>query len=224
MYLQYGRKFGSGLDKPEVKRRFQAARRKLFSVDTSAKDQIQGALTSSDQIERDLWRGFIDFVFDDVEDSDRLFVQLWDFFAVATNWRVYPDVAECLSQLKQQGHYLAIASNFDSRLIPIVDQFEQLSVLDDVFCSAGLGFRKPDPAFYRQVLERVSQRLGRPVAGSEIIFVGDCVENDFHGPRRAGWSAFWLDRHNRGGEPDSGADCPETCRISSLEQLPAAIA
>ena len=220
VYLQHGQKFGSALDKTDVKQRFKAARRKLFAVETSANDQIEGELVSSDVIERDLWRGFIDFVFDDVADSDGLFGELWDFFAVAENWRVYADVAECLSQLKQQGHYLAIASNFDSRLIPIVDDFEELSALDDVFCSASLGFRKPDPAFYRQVLQKVGLTLGTKLTGDDIIFVGDCVENDFHGPRRMGWSAFWLDRRDRGSEPNGDRNCPESCRIVSLNQLP----
>lgn len=223
VYLQHGQKFGSALDKAEVKRRFKAARKKLFSVDTSAKDQVEGELVSSDVIERELWRGFIEFVFDDVAYFDGLFDELWDFFAVAQNWRVYADVAECLAQLKQQGHYVAVASNFDSRLIPIVDSFEPLSALDDVFCSANLGFRKPDPAFYRQVLKKISRNLGTRLAGEDIVFVGDCIENDFHGPRRTGWSAFWLDRHNRGGEPSVELGCPDSCRIVSLEQLPKAM-
>jgi len=126
VYQQHGRKFGSALDEAEVKQRFKAARRKLFAVDTSAMDQVEGELTSSDSIERDLWRRFIDYVFVDVADGSngsKLFDELWEFFAVPENWRIYPDVAECLSELKRQGYYIAIASNFDSRLIPIVRAF-----------------------------------------------------------------------------------------------------
>jgi len=106
VYHQHGRKFGSSLDEIEVKRRFKAARRTLFAVDTSANDQIEGALISSDGIERDLWRSFIEFVFDDVAKTTELFITLWDFFADPINWRVYPDVAECFFQLKQRGHYV----------------------------------------------------------------------------------------------------------------------
>ena len=220
MYLQHGRKFGSVLEKAEVEKRFKVARRKLFSVDTSANDQTECELASSDAIERELWRRFIAFVFDDVAASTELFDALWSFFAVPENWRLYNDVAECLSQLKQQGHYVAIASNFDSRLIPIVDHFEELSDLDDVFCSASLGFRKPDPAFYRQVLEKVGRDRNAELSGDDIIFAGDCIENDFHGPRRMGWSAFWLDRS---GEPGTQLNCPRPYRIESLSQLPAAL-
>ncbi len=220
MYLQHGQRFGSALEEADVKRRFKSARQKLFSVDTPAKEQIEGGLVSSDQIEGELWRRFIDFVFDDVNESAELFDALWDFFAVPENWCVYSDVAECLFQLKRRGCYLAIASNFDSRLIPIVDHFEELSTVDDVFCSASLGFRKPDPAFYRQVLTKVSRNLGADISSDDIIFVGDCIENDFHGPRRMGWSAFWLDRT---GEPEKEVDCPPSCRIESLDQLPGAM-
>ena len=220
MYLEYGRDFGSTLGKGDVKRRFKTARRKLFSAETPAQEQTEGALTSSDAIEKELWRRFIDFVFDDVADSTELFDALWHFFAVPENWRVFTDVAECLSQLKQRGYYVAIASNFDSRLIPIVDHFKELSAFDDVFCSASLGFRKPDPAFYQQALQKVSRSLGAQFPPEEIVFVGDCIENDFHGPRRMGWSAFWLDR---AGEPGGEVDCPPTRRLTSLAQLSAAL-
>lgn len=221
VYHRFGQTFGSSRNEEEVKQRFKTARRKLFAVDTSAADQVEGELVSSDTIERDLWRGFIDFVFDDVSDAPGLFETLWEFFALPQNWRVYSDVDECLNRWKQQGHYVAIASNFDSRLIPIVDAFPELAAFDDVFCSAMMGFRKPDPAFYAEVWRRVNQTLGTEVSGSDIVFAGDCIENDFHGPRRAGWSAFWLDRT---GEIGSAVNCPPSRRIVSLEQISTALA
>ena len=220
VYQQHGKKFGSSLNESDVKRRFKAARRKLFSVDTSARDQVAGELISSDNIERDLWRDFIEDVFIDVSNQADLFEELWQFFAVPENWRVYDDTEECICQMKRAGHYVLIASNFDSRLIPIVNYFKQLSLLDDVFCSAAIGYRKPDPAFYDEVLRRVSHSVGTEVAGDDIIFAGDCIENDFHGPRRAGWTALWLDRE---GEPGDASDCPDKYRISSLSELPDAV-
>jgi len=220
VYQRQGQKFGSALENAEIKRRFKAARRKLFAVDTSAKDQIEGDLISSDTIERTLWQNFIEFVFYDVADSAGLFAALWDFFADPNNWRIYADVADCLALLKQQGHYVAIASNFDSRLIPIVDSFPELSTLDETFCSAMVGFRKPDPAFYRAVQRRIDRALGTKVASIDVVFAGDCIENDFHGPRCLGWTAFWLDRN---GEPGDVVGCPEGCRISSLKELSIAL-
>ena len=220
VYHQVGLNFGSSLEQHDVRRRFKAARRELFAVDTSANDQIEGALISSDAIERELWRRFIEFVFHDLPYTTDLFHALWDFFADADNWRVYPDAVACLAQLKRQGHYVAIASNFDSRLIPIVGYFEDLSALDNVFCSAGVGFRKPDPAFYREVIDRVSRDLGAGVPIGDIVFAGDCIENDFWGPRRMGWSAFWLDRRQPRSQPKGTEGCPKSCRIVSLEQLP----
>ena len=216
-YQQHGARFGSSLNETDIKRRFKAARRKLFSVDTSAADQVAGELVSSDVIEKNLWRCFIDEVFVDVQQRSALFEELWQFFALPENWRIYDDARECISQLKRAGHYVAIASNFDSRLIPIIDAFEELSQLDDVFCSAAVGFRKPDPAFYTEVLRQVDQRLATTIDCGDILFAGDCIENDFHGPQRMGWTGLWLDRD---GEPNGTADCPDECRISSLSELP----
>lgn len=218
VYQQHGARFGSRFDASEVKRRFKAARQKLFSTGASAKDQVAGQLTSSDEIELDLWRRFVDDIFEDVVDRCGLFEELWQFFATPKNWRTYHDVAPCLLQLKQQGHYVAIASNFDSRLIPIADAMPDLAMVDDVFCSAAIGFRKPDPAFYRQVLRAVTKAIKSEPASHDIVFVGDCIENDFHGPRTMGWSALWLDRSDR--NRGNAVRCPDHCRIRELNQLP----
>ena len=194
VYQQHGARFGSSLDEKQVSQRFKVARRKLFAVDTLAADQIRGQLVSSDEIEHDLWRQFIAEVFEDVADSQGLFESLWDFFADSKNWRVYPDVASSLAELKSGGCYVAIASNFDSRLLPIIESFDEFESLDGVFCSAELGFRKPDPAFYQELKQRISKVLGESITDQQITFTGDCRENDFHGPRRQGWEAYWLDR------------------------------
>lgn len=216
VYHQYGQQFGSALTPQQVAQRFQSARRSLFSVDTTARHQRVGQLVSSDEIEHELWRRFIETIFDDVADASDLFKQLWDFFASPANWRIYPDVGDCLTTLKKAGFDLAIASNFDSRLFPVIEGFREFENLDAVFCSAGLGYRKPDPWFYQRLVHRLSKTLARDISPDQIVFVGDCVENDFYGPRRQGWSAVWLNRAAENSPHFTGRQIRSLNRLAGL--------
>ena len=188
-YHRHGQSHGSNLDVAEISRRFKLARQKFFDLDTSAEKLTAGQLVSSDAIELDLWRQLIAEIFTDVDPVEPLFRSLWNFFADAANWRVFDDTAACFARLKAAGYRIGIASNFDSRLLGIVNSFAEIAEADFVFCSAEIGFRKPDPAFYQTVEHRIESQLGESVQGS-IVMTGDCIENDFHGPRRHGWDAI----------------------------------
>ena len=214
VYHSHGLRHGSVLSIAEIKARFKVSRRRLFDLDASAQHQTAGQLVSSDSIERALWFELIAEVFDDVSDPERLFDELWQFFASADNWELFADTAATFGSLKSAGYLIGIASNFDSRLNGIVSAFPELQCADFVFCSAGIGFRKPDPAFYRAVETKIQQQLGHEL-NKPIWMTGDCIENDFWGPRRHGWNAVWLNR--------TGSDYekvhPEVEAIESLNAL-----
>lgn len=214
VYHRHGLRHGSSLSFAEVKSRFKAERRRLFDLDASAKNQAVGRLVSSDEIERDLWFELIASVFDDVALPEPLFEALWRFFACPDNWRLYDDTDATFRSLKSAGYRIGIASNFDSRLNEIVRAFPQLRSADFVFCSAVVGFRKPDPAFYRTVESEIQKQLGCEIQ-QPLWMTGDCIENDFWGPRRHGWKACWL---NRTGS-DAGQTSPEVDSIESLSAL-----
>jgi len=199
VYHSHGLRHGSALTAAEVKVRFKVSRRRLFDLDTSATLQTAGQLISSDSIERALWFQLIADVFIDVSEPEPLFEELWRFFASPDNWQLFHDTAATFQSLKSAGYLIGIASNFDSRLHCIVSAFSELECVDFVFCSAGIGFRKPDPEFYSTVETRIQQQLGRAIH-EPIWMTGDCIENDFAGPRRHGWNALWLDRTGCGKE------------------------
>ena len=193
VYHSHGLRHGSGLNVEDIKVRFRASRRRLFDLDTSAKRQTAGQLISSDDIERSLWFQLIADVFVDVADPQPLFDELWQYFASPDNWQLFHDTESTFQSLKSAGYLIGIASNFDSRLNSIVSAFPELNCADFVFCSGDIGFRKPDPAFYLTVETKIQQQLGRQL-NEPIWMTGDCIENDFWGPRRHGWNAVWLNR------------------------------
>ncbi len=214
VYHAHGERHGSELSLADIKVRFKDSRRKLFDLETPARQQTAGQLASSDRIEHELWFRLIKDVFVDVANPAPLFEELWRFFATPSNWLLFDDSASAIESLKSAGYLIGIASNFDSRLHGVVSAFPELDCVDFVFCSARVGFRKPDPAFYATVEEKIQQQLGSELH-VPIYMTGDCVENDFWGPRRHGWNAVWLNRKGcQGEETDQHVET-----VDSLESL-----
>ena len=206
-YFLAGQQHGSSLTKDEVKKRFRVARRQRFATYVAASQTQAGSLVSSDAIEHQLWRDLVSDVFSDIQPINSLFAELWAHFASAENWQLYDDVESCWTKLKSNGDRIVVASNFDSRLNEIVAQHPPLSLADAVYCSAEVGYRKPDPLFYGTV----ARSFGIHDA-DEVIMIGDDFENDFVAPVRFGWQAFHLDRRD-GMQGNQNA-------ISSLDTLP----
>jgi len=130
---------------------------------------------------------------------------------------LYPDVRPALSLLRQMGLWVGVAGNQTARAGQIL---RDLSLPADLVATSGeWGVAKPDPAFFRRVID-VSP--GEP---HEIVYVGDHRDNDL-GPakaaglrtafiRRGPWGYLWA------GDPKVHklADW----RIESLTELPALI-
>ena len=210
-YHNAGLKFGSRHSRDEVAARFKQARQEQFFVGVDANTTPANSLPSNDEMEEAMWRSLVENVFDDVDEIDALFDELWTHFSEAANWSTFDDVGPCWNRLKQIGFQIGIASNFDSRLNSIVDQDEVLSQADYVFCSAEIGYRKPDPQFYRRLLERLPQESS-PL---EMVMVGDDLQNDWAAPTQLGWQAFQIDRTANLNEQRGKADHV----IGSLDEL-----
>lgn len=190
-YHEFGTRFGSRLSREEIKSRFEHARSEIFGVGVNPDDDPK--LPSNDFRERDMWARLISTVFIDVSETDSLFVELWDFFADPKNWTAYEDVEACFRSLLDTGFLIGIASNFDSRLLPIVDSLGLLHAVNWTYCSSQVGFRKPDRRFYEAIATSVESSLDNDVSTS-LIMIGDDINNDVIAPRRLGWDAYHLDR------------------------------
>ena len=194
VYQQLGKDFGSRLSTSELKTRIAEARQQYFHVGLAA-DLASDDLLSSDEIELNLWKQLVVDVFREIPDSNRLFEELWEHFRLPQHWRLYDEVASCWDRLRAQGCLIGLASNFDSRLLQLCDSIPLLKTADFVFQSAGVGFRKPSPGFYRRVEKELRESsVISNLSAFKIYMVGDDLENDCLGPNRAGWSGFWLNR------------------------------
>ena len=197
IYHETGRQYGSQLSLDSIADRFREGRTDFFRRNSDFK--------SSDEIERELWRRLVTFVFEDLSNTADLFEELWSRFASPQSWSVFDDVNACLSALDSVGATVAVGSNFDSRLLAICDEIFGSETFDFVFCSSLVGYRKPAKQFYEHIELRYPNK--------HIVMVGDDEENDVRGPKSLGWESLLIDRKNQSGDS-----------ISSLVQLPAKIA
>jgi FMN phosphatase YigB (HAD superfamily) len=130
---------------------------------------------------------------------------------------LYPDGVPCLKALHAAGYRLGIAGNQPSRSEAT---FRELGVpMDFVASSATWGFEKPDPAFFRRIVDE----LGLPPA--EIAYVGDRLDNDVRPAAAVGLRAVLVRRGPWAWIQAGRANPPEAAlTVGSLAELPEALA
>jgi putative hydrolase of the HAD superfamily len=197
VYVKSAKRLGSNLADHVVAARFRAVFGELESRDRA------GDLRTSEEVELARWRTIVRGVLDDVSDPAASFAELYDHFARPTSWRVFPDVGSAFDLLASRGIQLAIASNFDQRLLGIAQQLAPLDRCIHVLVSSAIGYRKPHRRFFEAVLEASG------FAPEEVLYVGDDHDNDVAGARAVGMRAVLLDRAGSSG-PDA---------LASLDQL-----
>jgi HAD superfamily hydrolase (TIGR01509 family) len=106
---------------------------------------------------------------------------------VYTREDLYPDALECLEAVRAMGLLVGLAGNQNAALERWA-RAERLPV-DVVLSSAGLGVRKPDPAFFARIVEE----SGAASAG-DVVYVGDRVDNDVLPAAAAGLVAVHVRR------------------------------
>jgi putative hydrolase of the HAD superfamily len=120
--------------------------------------------------------------------------ELYDRFARAEAWEIYPEVPRVLDQLAASGVRLAVVSNWDERLPELLDDLGLAASFEAIVYSAAVGAEKPHPAIFQRALEL----LGEPP--SLALHVGDRRRQDVEGAQAVGMLALHLDRHQGQGD------------------------
>lgn len=93
---------------------------------------------------------------------------------------VFPDVVPAITALRARGVTVGLCSNWDWDLDRHLRHNGLDGLLDFVVCSAPLGYRKPHPAIFDEVVRRAG------AFPEEVVFVGDSWHDDVAGAQRAG--------------------------------------
>jgi putative hydrolase of the HAD superfamily len=140
-----------------------------------------------------------------IDASSCLFRTLYERFAQANAWHVFDDVRTTLAELKSRGLRLAVISNWDDRLRPLLRNLALDQCFDALVVSAEAGLHKPA----RKIFQKTASLLGVPC--SRVLHVGDSLREDVVGARGAGMKALLL---RRGGGKVEGEV------LGSLSELP----
>ena len=185
-YSVLAREFGGDLDPDTLTSGFRIA-----FADTPPMAFPGRTGVDLDRAERAWWRAVVERVTraaGGVPEFDAYFDRLYAHYAGAPAWRVYPEVPDVLAALRDRGLALAVVSNFDSRLSPLLDALGLAAFFDAVVCSGQAGAAKPDHAIFTRALATLG------VEASEALHVGDNREADYDGARAAGIEALLVDR------------------------------
>jgi putative hydrolase of the HAD superfamily len=165
-----------------------------FGIDCSAarlNAQFVNAWTtrSGFKYSRDEWHDVVRHSFLGVSDvSPQLFDAIYDRFSESSAWLIYDDVIPALQSLEAQGLKLAVISNWDDRLIPLLEKLGLATYFDHIVFSAAHGIHKPDA----RIFQHAASQLKVPI--ERLLHIGDSLREDVHGALAAGASALRIRR------------------------------
>ena len=175
VYAGVANRHGREVSPDELNRRFASAWRARKNFDYSL----------------NAWAGLMDEVFSGLTTelpSRTFFDELYERFAQADTWRIFDDVKPTLRALRERRIRLAVLSNWDERLRPLLEELELGQWFEEIFISLEIGWAKPDD----RIFEAAANGLG--LTGNEMLHVGDSLIEDVKGASNAGWRSQHLVR------------------------------
>jgi putative hydrolase of the HAD superfamily len=160
-------------------------------------------------LERDWWKSLVAQVFEPWSPFVRFeeyFAELFAYFASPNAWTLYPEVLETLTALKERDLILDVISNFDSRLVRILDGLGAGAQFENIFVSSRVGYAKPDGRIFNAALSC------HGLAPAQALHVGDSEINDLSGANQAGIKGILVERGKTSAAPASD-------RINSLRSI-----
>jgi len=160
-------------------------------------------------LERDWWKSLVAQVFEPWSPFVRFeeyFAELFAYFASPNAWTLYPEVLETLTSLKERDLVLDVISNFDSRLVRILDGLGAGAQFENIFVSSRVGYAKPDGRIFNAALSC------HGLAPAQALHVGDSEINDLSGANQAGIKGILVERGKTSAAPTSD-------RINSLRSI-----
>lgn len=152
-------------------------------------------------LEYDWWKTVVEQTFQEAGVLERFtdfagfFDAVYQHFAKADPWFVYPDVHLALQRWHEQDIPMGIISNFDSRINAVLDALQLRSYFKSITISSALGIAKPQAGIFEAALKLHDCRP------EDAVHIGDSEMDDYHGARAAGLQAILLQRQDSTVDP-----------------------
>lgn len=126
----------------------------------------------------------------------------WDYSDV----RLYPDVMETLKQLRNMGLRIGVVTNgLESDYTQVLQKVGLHSFFDVTVGIDTVGKMKPHKDIFLYALNKLQ------VSPNETLFIGDRLEHDYEGARKAGIKPLLIDRN--------GVTCSKVEKIRSFKEI-----
>lgn len=203
-YAAIAAKYGKSVTPAELFERFRVC------FDDAPPLAFPGAAADEiDALEKQWWKHVVAQVFapwGEFARFDDYFDELFGYFAQPEAWLLYPEVEGTLAALQQRGVELAVISNFDSRLLRILDGLGIGNSFAEIFVSSAVGYAKPRPEIFAFALARLE------LNAAQALHIGDSASHDLQGANNAGVRALIVDRDPSRANPRAGY-------VASLSQI-----
>ncbi|MGH8929454.1 MAG: HAD family hydrolase [Egibacteraceae bacterium] len=146
-------------------------------------------------------------------DADPIAVagRMQDLFCDPASYVAFPEVPDMLRRLAGGGHRVAILSNTDVDLWPILDRLSLGSFVEVAVAAFRHGVEKPSPQAFHLALDALG------VEATSTWFVGDDLRDDCVASEALGMTAVLVDRSNHYG---NNPDARRFLRLDNLAPLP----
>ncbi|CAL7935287.1 unnamed protein product [Xylocopa violacea] len=214
-YAEIGSHYGLSVDPRKLARSFRKSFRKL-----SIEHPVYGKHTGIGW--ENWWRKIVHNVFKDqhtfVSDAtlDKVANNLIQCYGTSMCWHKYPGAIELLEYLKKKGLILGVISNFDERLEAVLVDTKIRFYFSFVLTSYEFGAEKPDTSIFDEALRLTKERHKINVTPQEAIHIGDSINNDYIGAKKANWNAILI-QHDNGAEIEKKIPIEDVVR--NLEDL-----
>ena len=132
------------------------------------------------------------------------------FFRMASleKLRLFPGAAELLIAIRGAGKHAYLLSNAQSLFTrPELDTLGLTELFDGILLSSEVGYKKPDPKFYRAMLEKYSLDPAR------TVMIGNDDEADCRGAAAVGLDSCYVKTEQ---SPALTRPLPENCAVLSV--------
>lgn len=146
------------------------------------------------ELEFNWWQNVVKATFsqldllEDFSDFTVFFADVYTYFATEDPWYVFSDTIPCLERLQVRGVELGVISNFDTRLITVLNSLNLEQFFTNITISSVAGFAKPDQNIFRIALDK------HQLVAEQAWHIGDSLVEDYQGGKNVGIKSFLLNR------------------------------
>lgn len=189
IYASFARRYGMEVSTADLADRFRTCF--ASSPPLAFPNALPGEIP---QMEYNWWKELVQSIFEPYGDFARFneyFSALFEHFSKPQSWVLYPETAETLALLKRTGLTLAVITNFDSRVLGILEGLGISSCFDSILLSSRVGYAKPAREIFQTALNRYK------LSPKDALHIGDSPLHDVAGASAVGLKAILIDRREK---------------------------